>query len=385
MHPVCEHKVDPDAFLTFAFDPPYGANPPSQVALNIGGSSEGDMRKLAAAFLFTLLCINGVDAQTSYFQGKTIRIVVGYPAGSAHDIWARLIAPQLTKQIPGNPATVVQIMTGAGSMTAANYIYGVSKPDGLTLGVVNAGLYLEQLQKKSEVHFDWPKFTWVGSATRTTPLLYMWAATPYKTIHDVRTATMPPKCGVTGTGNTGYFFPKLLELTIGAKFQLVTGYEGGSSIELAVERGEVQCRAFTIQVFFGREPFNTWRSKNQVRVLVYAGKNRDPRLPDTPLFSELMDQYKTAEVHRRLVKVMLGSGEFGAAPVFAAPGTPPEIAKVLRAGYAKGMTSPELIADAKKQGLEPELIHGDELEVLAREVMSQPAEVTGLMKKVMGE
>jgi len=343
------------------------------------------MKKLAAAFLFTLLCIGGVDAQTPYFQGKTIRIVVGYPAGSAHDIWARLIAPQLTRQIPGNPATVVQIMTGAGSMTAANYIYGVSKPDGLTLGVVNAGLYLEELQKKPEAHFDWPKFTWVGSATRTTPMLYMWAATPYKTIHDVRAASVPPKCGVTGTGNTGYFFPKLLELTIGAKFQLVTGYEGGSSIELAVERGEVQCRAFTIQVFFGREPFNTWRSKNQVRVLVYAGKNRDPRLPDTPLLSELMDQYKTAEVHRRLVKVMLGSGEFGAAPVFAAPGTPPEIAKILRAGYAKGMTSPELIADAKKQGLEPELIHGDELEALAREVMSQPAEVIGLMKKVMGE
>jgi tripartite-type tricarboxylate transporter receptor subunit TctC len=343
------------------------------------------MKKLAAAFVFTLLCINPVDAQTPYFQGKTIRIVVGYPAGSAHDIWARLIAPQLTKQIPGNPATVVQIMTGAGSMTAANYIYGVAKPDGLTLGVVNAGLYLEELQKKPEAHFDWPKFTWVGSATRTTPMLYMWAATPYKTIHDVRTASVPPKCGVTGTGNTGYFFPKLLELTIGAKFQLVTGYEGGSSIELAVERGEVQCRAFTIQVFFGREPFNTWRSKNQVRVLVYAGKNRDPRLPDTPLLSELMDQYKTPDVHRRLVKVMLGSGEFGAAPMFAAPGIPPEVTKILRAGYAKGMTSPELIADAKKQGLEPELIHGDELEALAREVMSQPAEVTGLMKKVMGE
>src|SRR5689334_9257100 len=97
------------------------------------------MKKLAAAFLFTLLCLGRVDAQTPYFQGKTIRIIVGYPAGSAHDIWARLIAPQLTKQIPGNPATVVQIMTGAGSMTAANYIYNVAKPDALTLGVVNAG------------------------------------------------------------------------------------------------------------------------------------------------------------------------------------------------------------------------------------------------------
>src|ERR1051325_3512597 len=383
MHPVCEHKVDPDAFLTFAFDPPYGANPPSQVALNIGGSSEGDMRKLAAAFLFTLLCINGVDAQTSYFQGKTIRIVVGYPAGSAHDIWARLIAPQLTKQIPGNPATVVQIMSGAGSMTAANYVYNIAKPDGLTIGVINAALYFEQLMKKKEVQFDWSKFGWVGSSSPTNALLYMWANSPFKTIHDVRSATVPPKCGVTGTGNTGFYFPKLLEQAIGAKFTLVTGYQGGSEIELAVERGEVQCRAFSVQVFFGREPFNTWRSKNLVRVLVQTGRKRDPRLRDAPLLNELMEQYHTNDANRRLATVILGSGEFGSAPMFTSPGTPAELLKVLRAGYAKGLASPDLLDEATKRGLEPELIGGDELESLANQVMVQPPEVLSLMRKVM--
>ncbi len=343
------------------------------------------MKRTSFWFLLFLACGSQAAAQTPYYQGKTIRVVVGYPAGSAHDLWARLIAPGLTKYIPGNPATVVQVMPGAGSMTATNYIYSVAKPDGLTLGVNNAALYFEQLLKKKEVQYDWSKFTWVGGTTPTSPLLYMWANTPYKTIHDVRTATVPPKCGATGTGNTGYYLPRLLEETIGAKFQIVTGYQGGADIEIAVERGEVVCRAFTIQVFYGREPFHTWRSKNQVRVLVYGGKKRDPRIPDTPLISELMDQYKTSDLHRRLVTVMLGSGEFGAAPMFAAPGTPPELTKILRAGYAKAITSPELIADAKKQGLEPDLIHGDEMEALAKEVLNQPAEVIALMKKVMGE
>jgi len=342
-------------------------------------------KRIGVGLFFIFFCAVEAAAQTPYFQGKTIRVVVGYPAGSAHDLWARLIAPQLTKHIPGNPATVVQIMSGAGAMTATNYIYSVAKPDGLTLGVNNAALYFEQLLKKKEVQYDWAKITWVGSTTPTSALLYMWANTPYKTIHDVRTATVPPKCGATGTGNTGYYLPRLLEETIGAKFQIVTGYQGGADIEIAVERGEVQCRAFTIQVFYGREPFHTWRSKNQVRALVFAGKKRDPRIPDTPLLSELMDQYKTSDLNRRLVSVMLGSGEFGAAPMFTAPGTPPEITKILRAGYAKALTSPELIADAKKQGLEPELIHGDELEVLAKEVLNQPAEVIASMKKVMGE
>ncbi|HSK30797.1 MAG TPA: tripartite tricarboxylate transporter substrate-binding protein [Candidatus Limnocylindria bacterium] len=342
------------------------------------------MKPIAMGLLLFLLWGSDLAAQTPYYQGKSIRIVVGYPAGSAHDQWARLIAPQLTKHVPGNPSTVVQVMPGAGSMVATNYLYGVAKPDGLTLGVNNAALYFEQLLKKPEAKFDWSKFSWVGSTTRTSPILYMWANTPYKTIHDVRSAAVPPKCGVTGTGNTGYYLPKLLERAIGAKFQLVTGYQGGADIEIAVERGEVQCRAFTIQVFYGREPFHTWRSKNLVRVLVFGGKKRDSRIPETPLFTELMDQYKTSNLDRRLVTVMLGSGEFGSAPMFAPPGTSPEQVKILRAAYAKALTSPELIAEAKKMGLEAELIHGDEMEALAKEVLTQPSEVIAAMKDVMG-
>lgn len=343
------------------------------------------MKMTAFGLLGLALFSSSAAAQAPYFQGKTIRIVVGYPAGSAHDLWGRMIATQLTKVVPGNPTTVVQNMPGAGSMTATNYIYSVAKPDGLTLGVNNAALYFEQLQKKKEVQFDWTKFTWIGSTTPTSPLLYMWANTPYKTIHDVRTAAVPPKCGATGTGNTGYYLPKLLEQTIGAKFQIVTGYQGGADIELAVERGEVQCRAFTVQVFFGREPFPTWRSKNQVRVLVQGGKKRDRRLPETPLFVELMDQYKTPEEQRRLVSVVLGSGEFGAAPMFGPPGMPAEQVNILRAGYAKALAQPDLLAEAKKQGLEPELIPGEEIEALAKEVLTQPPDVIAAMKKVMGE
>jgi tripartite-type tricarboxylate transporter receptor subunit TctC len=343
------------------------------------------MKKTGLLFVLALLWSDYAAAQTPYFQGKTIRIIVGYPAGSAHDLWGRLIATQLNKHIPGSPATVVQNMPGAGSMTATNYVYNVAKPDGQTIVVNNAALYFEQLLKKKEVQYDWSKFTWVGSMTPTSVLLYMWAAAPYKTIHDVRTAKVPPKCGATGTGNTSYYLPKLLEQAIGAKFQLISGYEGGASIELAVERGEVQCRAFSVQTFFGREPFNTWRSKNLVRVLVQGGKKRDPRLPETPLLSELMDQYNTSEANRRLVTVMMGSGEFGSAPMLAPPGIPAEQVKILRTAYAKALTSPELIADAKKQGLDVELIHGNDLEALAKEVMNQPADVIASMKKVMGE
>src|SRR3989449_748956 len=123
------------------------------------------MKRIAFWLLLFLAWNSEVGAQAPFYQGKTIRILVGYPAGSAHDLWGRMIAPQLTKNIPGNPAMVVQNMTGAGSMTAANYVYSIAKPDGLTLGVINAALYFEQVMGRKEVQFDWSKYSWIGSST----------------------------------------------------------------------------------------------------------------------------------------------------------------------------------------------------------------------------
>ena len=120
----------------------------------------------------------------------------------------------------------------------------------------------------------------------------MWAAAPYKTIHDVRNTAPPRKCG--GTGNTGYYVPKLLEETIAAKFTVVTEDPGGADIELAVERGEMQCRAISIPVYFGREPYDTWRQKGLVRILVQTGTQRESRLADVPTLYEIMDQYQTS-------------------------------------------------------------------------------------------
>jgi tripartite-type tricarboxylate transporter receptor subunit TctC len=343
------------------------------------------IKKIAVWILLLSSWSGGAAAQTPYFQGKTIRFVVGYPAGSTHDLWARLVGPHMTNLIPGNPNTIVQNMPGAGSAVAANYVYGVAKPDGLTIAVVNAALYFDQLLARKEVQFDWSKFAWIGSTTRSDSLLYMWANAPYKTIQDVRGAATPPKCGSTGTGNTGYYLPKLLEETIGAKFNIVPGYQGGAEIELAVERGEVQCRAISIPVYFGREPFLTWQKKGLARVLIQTGKKKDSRLRDVPTLPELMDQYKTPAPMRRLTDVMLGSGGFGLWPMLASPGTPDEHVKTLRSAFAKALGSPELVAEAKQKNTEVDLISGEDLATLAKEVVVQPPEIVSQMRKLMGE
>jgi tripartite-type tricarboxylate transporter receptor subunit TctC len=342
------------------------------------------MKKAAMGLLLLLLDPATARAQALYFQGKTITIIVGYQAGDGYDIWARLLAAHIGKHIPGNPGVVVQNMPGAGSMIAANYIYGVAKPDGLTLGSIGPSLYIDQLVGKKEVQFDWAKLGWVGSAENTPWLLYMKTDTPYKTIEDVRRASQPPKCSATGTGTSGHFIPKLLEEALGAKFDLVMGYKGGAEQDLAFERGEVVCRSLSIPTFFAREPFTTWRKKNMVRILMQTGRKRDPRMPDVPTIHELMNEYKTPAVTRSLVMVILAGGDLGR-PFITPPGLAADRLKTLRDAFQKTMTDPAFLADAKTRKLEADPDFGEELETIAKEAVNQPREVVERMKKILGE
>jgi tripartite-type tricarboxylate transporter receptor subunit TctC len=215
-------------------------------------------------------------------------------------------------------------------------------------------------------------------------MLYMRADSPYQTIDDVRNAKEPPKCGSTGISNSAYVVPKLLEETIGAKFNIVLGYKGGSAIDLAVERGEVVCRAFSIEAYLSREPFHTWRKKGFVRVLVQGGKTRDERLPDVPTIHEVMEKYNAPESGRRLVTVMLASSDFFR-PHYGPPGIPPERVQILREAYMKTMKDPEFLAEAKKRKLEIHPTSGKQMDALIKEVMSQPPGVIERMKKLLGK
>jgi tripartite-type tricarboxylate transporter receptor subunit TctC len=141
---------------------------------------------LSGLELLNPLNLEETFAQANFYQGKTITLVVSSTAGGGYDLWARLTAQHIVKHIPGNPAIVVQNMPGAGNIIGANYVYGVAKPDGLTLGAVNPALYFDQLVGRSEVKFDWAKFNWIGSPVQSEHLLYMRSDSPYKTIDDIR-------------------------------------------------------------------------------------------------------------------------------------------------------------------------------------------------------
>lgn len=341
------------------------------------------MKKTALALLL-LFWASALEAQTPFYQGKTITILAGTGAGNVYDLYARLFARHMGKYIPGNPDIIVQNMPGAASMIAANHLYNVSKPDGLTIGAIFPALYFDQIIGRSEVKFDWSKFIWLGSPVKSEHLLYMRADSPYKSVEDVVKASTPPKCGATGTVSTAYYIPKLLDQTIGTNFEIVLGYKTGTDIDLAVERGEVICRAFTITAFFAREPFFTWVKKNFVRILVQSGRKRDARLKDVPTTYELMDKYKTDDAGRRLANLILAGGEFGR-PYVLPPNTPADKVKIIRQAFAKTIQDEAVVADAKKKKLEIDPSTAEELETLAKEVIDQPPEIVEKMKKLLGK
>ncbi len=341
------------------------------------------MTRYLAALAATLLFSGISQAQTPFYQGKTITILVGTKAGDVYDLYPRLLAEYLPKYLPGNPNVIIQNVPGAASMIAANQIYSVSKPDGLTLGAIYPALYFDQLSKRPEVKFDWAKFAWIGTPVTSNHLMYMRSDTPFKTIEDVRTAKAAPKCGSNGTASTGYYMPKLLEETIGTKFDIVSGYQSGQDVDLAVERGEVQCRAFTITAFFAREPFISWRKRGFVNVLFQSGAKRDSRVKDVPTIYELMDKYKTNDAGRRLAKVVLAAGDFGR-PIVAPPALPAERLKILRDAFDKIHKDPAYLADAEKRKLEIDADSGAELETAAKEVLLATPDVIERMKKLLG-
>ena len=285
------------------------------------------------------------------------------------------------KYIPGNPTIIVQNMPGAGSLTTTNYVYGVAKPDGLTLGMPGSGIYLDQMLGRKEATFDVRKLNWLGSVDQRDLLLYMKADAPWKSIEDILNSKEAPKCGSTGTSDFTTIVNNILEETLGAKFQEVRGYPGGVEIDLALEKGEIHCRGTGITTHFAREPYFTWHKSGFDRHIVQTGAKKDPRLPDAPVLIELMDKKKTPALSRNVAKVLLASATLGR-PIMATPGTPADRVAILRDALMKTFKDPAVVEEAKKSRLDLEVLNGAEVEAQIRDVMNQPKDVIERVMKL---
>src|SRR5919202_108547 len=238
---------------------------------------------LLAIFAGGLAWAQGANPVADFYRGKTITMIVGYTAGGGYDLYARALARHMGKHIPGNPGFVVTNMPGAGSLTAANYLYSVAPKDGTVIGTIGRGLAMEPLIGKSNVQFDARRFTWIGSGTNEISVCVVSSKSPVKTWEDV--FTTPVSVGGEGSGSDPDTFTILMRNLLGAKLNLVTGYPGGAEITLAIDRGEVDGRCgWSWSAINATRP--DWIRDKKLTLLLQMALERNPELPDVPAVLE---------------------------------------------------------------------------------------------------
>ena len=324
-----------------------------------------------------------VWAQTEFFKGKTVRIVVGFTPGGFYDRWSRLLARYMGRYIPGNPEFVVQNMPGAGSRIAANYLYNVARRDGLTIGTINKNLFFDQLIGTKEVRYDWSKYNWLGTPELPPDVFYMRSDATFNSLEDIKIDSTPPKCGSTGRSSSGFLIPALLQQAAGIKFKMVLGYQGGRQIDLAVERGEVVCRAMSMSAHMGREPFLSWHKKGFDWHLLQTREKRLPQYPDIPSIFEIAKKYGASKENIELIRLAAVTN-FGK-PFTAPPGVSAERVAILRKAFTSALRDDQAIAEGKKLRMEVDMLTGEQVQKMAKDVLSMSPEIVSQLRKLIGQ
>jgi len=303
-------------------------------------------------------------AQQPFYQGKTIRIIVGASAGGGYDTYSRTIARHMGKHVPGNPVFVVDNMPGAGFLIAANHVYKVAKPDGLTIGHFIGGVFLQQLIGKPGVAFEGVKFGFIGVPTQDNYVIGVSKKTGITGMDQWMSTKTVVKLGGVGAGSATDDIPKVLMATIGLPVQLVSGFKGTADVKLAYDSGEVQgvCNAW--------ESFRaTWPNQLQsgdLTIILNTTAKALPELPNVPLS---INYAKTDEA-RKLIQALVHSVGPAARPYVLPPGTPKDRIATLQKAFMDVMKDPEFLADAKKAKLDINPLDGAELERNVKDVFN---------------
>jgi tripartite-type tricarboxylate transporter receptor subunit TctC len=312
---------------------------------------EGAKRCFVTAIVMTMAVSLGAAHAQEFYKDKMITFIVGYSPGGIYDQYTRLIARHITKYIPGQPNTIVENMTGAGGIIAANHLYNRAKPDGLTVAAWASPLILQQIMGNDATKFDARKVGWVGIPGPYDTACHFNRESGIKTVDDWFVSKRPVKISSIGPGTGLSDVPKLLKAALGLPLEVVEGYKGGAEARVAVENGEVDglCASWQATKI-------SWRSQmdsGKIQVVLQATLKSHPDLKDVPL----ANNYAKTDEARILLKVADNVHVYQF-PYSVAPGTPPERLQILQQAFIKTLRDPELVAEAKKAQLEVNAIDG---------------------------
>jgi tripartite-type tricarboxylate transporter receptor subunit TctC len=334
---------------------------------------------LALSTTFIVLAsLGGQPAEAqSFFEGKTVRVIVGLAPGGGFDTYARVIARHMGKHVPGNPTFIVENMAGAGSLIAANHVYKVTKPDGLTIGKFNGSLMLGQVLGQPGVEFDARKFEFIGAAVKEDVVCSLAKASGITSGEKWMAAKAPVKLGGVAPGASPDNSARVLKAVLGLPIQLVSGYKGTAEIRLAVDSGELAGACWSWESMRA-----TWRGALEagdvIPVMQLTGKPFAD-LPNVPLAINLAK----SEEARRLIQVGLQNTGAFARPFVLPPGTPKERVQALRRAFQESLKDPAFLAEAEKAKLTLDPVTGDELEKMVGELFTLDAALLGKLKEVL--
>ncbi len=307
------------------------------------------------------------DAVADFYKGRNINVIVGYTAGGGYDLYARALSRHMGRHIPGNPSFVVQNLTGAGSLNAANHIYNISPKDGTVFGTFARGMAMEPLIGTAKVQFDATKFTWLGSGTNEVSVCATWHASPVKTWADALKTQFT--VGGEGAGSDPDTFTALVRNVFGAKVKLVTGYHGTSDIILAIERGEVDGRCgWSWSSVKSTRPH--WITERKLNYLVHMSETKAPELQHVPLISD----FATTERQKQILRLVLSRQVMGR-PFAAPPGVPEDRKQALRMAFDLTLKDPAFLEEATKMKLEVNPVDGAAVDKLIADLYSTPKDV----------
>ncbi len=308
-----------------------------------------------------------------FYKGKTVTMHIGFTAGGEYDLQGRLVARFIGRHIPGNPTVIATQMTGAGTITLANYLTAVAVKDGSQLGVISNGLPASQATGVIGVNFDARKFFWIGTMAPTIETMAVWHTTGVKTLADAQAKEVV--AGATNKGSVTHTMPALMNELFGTKFKIVTGYRGGSDVNLAMERDEVGGRNNSWSSWTATKP--QWLAEKKLFVLAYEGPET-AELAGVPLLSKIA---KTEE-DRKVVQVVFSGAYFGR-PIVTTPGVPADRVAALRAAFDATMKDPDFQAAAAQAKFELQPVSGVQLQKVVEDVLATPAPLLARAKVLM--
>ena len=313
----------------------------------------------------------GAQTLETFYQGKTITIIIGYPPAGANDVYARLVAHHLGKYIPGNPSIVARNMPGAGSLLAANHIYNVAPRDGTVLGVLVPTVPLEETLGSSAAKYKATRFPWIGRLATAPNITFIMNTSRVKTIADAfdKVAIL----SATGRSATNAIYPTVLNNVLGTKFKVVTGYEGSAAAMLAMERGEADGHSSTYDGL--KNQHEDWVRLKKVNIVVQYLLKRHRDLPDVPTSAELARTPEQASI-LRAVSSASEIGKF----LLTTPEAPPERVAALRRAFDAMVKDPDYLAEADKLRIELDPLPGIELQKIIEEMQSLQADTIEKIK-----